>query len=73
MIVISGPATSIQRPAWCQSTALTDMLNENKGHGMRRQQQLLSGKHNYGPQVFEVSEVSIIADFRGSPHLTGKR
>lgn len=68
-ILISCPATSIQ-PAWCRSAELMDTLNGNKENGMRRQQQLLPGKHSYNPHGFEAS---VRSDCRSAPHLTGKR
>lgn len=67
MIPVSCPVIVI-KPSWCQSTELMDSLNGNKGNDMRRQQQLLSGKHNYNPHSFEVA---VRSDCRDAPHLTG--
>jgi len=69
MIPVRCQATSMQS-AWCRSAELTDTFNGNKGHGRRRQQQLLSGKHNYNPHGFEVS---VRSDCRGASHLTERR
>lgn len=67
MIPISCPVIVI-KPSWFQSTELMDPFNGNKGNDMRRQQQVLSGKHNYNHHSFEVE---VRSDCRDAPYLTG--